>query len=105
MSGCNVIIIGGEGDLAFRKLYPAMCSLENEGLLPADLRIVSFGEATAYPHGGPAHQVLKADDMVLIDTGTSLHGYKSDIIDFQPGDEAGIKSVTFMTEGETLTGI
>ena len=41
--------------------------------------IVSFGEATAYPHGGPAHQVLKRGDMVLIDTGTSLHGYKSDI--------------------------
>lgn len=41
--------------------------------------IVSFGEATAYPHGGPAHQVLQDGDMVLIDTGTSLHGYKSDI--------------------------
>lgn len=41
--------------------------------------IVSFGEATAYPHGGGADQVLKRGDMVLIDTGTSLHGYKSDI--------------------------
>jgi glucose-6-phosphate 1-dehydrogenase len=43
MSGCNVIIIGGEGDLAFRKLYPAMWSLENEGLLADDVRIVCFG--------------------------------------------------------------
>ena len=43
MNGCNVIIIGGEGDLAFRKLYPAMCSLENEGLLADDVRIVCFG--------------------------------------------------------------
>lgn len=41
--------------------------------------IVSFGEATAYPHGGPDHQVLSAGDMVLIDTGTQLHGYNSDI--------------------------
>ena len=32
------------------------------------------------------------------------HGYKSDIIDFQPGDEAGIKSVTFMAEGENAFG-
>lgn len=46
---------------------------------PSTFCIVSFGEATAYPHGGPAHQVLEPNDMVLIDTGTSLHGYKSDI--------------------------
>ncbi len=32
------------------------------------------------------------------------HGYKSDIIDFQPGDEAGIKSVTFMAAGENAYG-
>ncbi len=32
------------------------------------------------------------------------HGYKSDIIDFQPGDEAGIKSVTFTAEGENAFG-
>ncbi len=32
------------------------------------------------------------------------HGYKSDIIDFQPGDEAGIKSVTFTAEGENAYG-
>ncbi len=31
-------------------------------------------------------------------------GYKSDIIDFQPGDEAGIKSVTFMAAGENAFG-
>ena len=32
------------------------------------------------------------------------HGYQSDIIDFQPGDEAGIKSVTFMAAGENAYG-
>ncbi len=32
------------------------------------------------------------------------HGYKSDIIDFQPGDEAGIKSVTFTAEGANAFG-
>lgn len=41
--------------------------------------IVSFGEATAYPHGGSADQVLADGDMILIDTGTTLHGYNSDI--------------------------
>lgn len=31
-------------------------------------------------------------------------GFKSDIIDFQPGDEAGIKSVTFTAKGEFAYG-
>jgi len=41
--------------------------------------LVYFGEATAYPHGVSAPQVLKDGDMVLIDTGCELEGYKSDI--------------------------
>lgn len=41
--------------------------------------IVLFGEATAYPHGVKNPQTLKAGDMVLIDTGCDLLGYKSDI--------------------------
>ena len=31
-------------------------------------------------------------------------GYKSELIDFQPGDEAGIKSVTFTADGENAFG-
>jgi len=42
-------------------------------------RIVLFGEPTAYPHGVPYPQSLAEDDMVLIDTGATLHGYNSDI--------------------------
>ncbi len=38
-----------------------------------------FGEATAYPHGVPYPQTLAEGDMVLIDTGTRLGGYHSDI--------------------------
>ena len=41
--------------------------------------IVLFGEATAYPHGVKNPQTLKDGDMVLIDTGCELQGYKSDI--------------------------
>ncbi len=41
--------------------------------------LVYFGEATAYPHGVSAPQVLKDGDVVLIDTGCELEGYKSDI--------------------------
>ena len=42
-------------------------------------KIVLFGEPTAYPHGVPYPQKLKENDMVLIDTGATLHGYNSDI--------------------------
>jgi len=40
---------------------------------------VQFGEASAYPHGVPGEQRLKADDLVLIDTGCRVQGYNSDI--------------------------
>ena len=41
--------------------------------------IVLFGEATAFPHGVKNPQTLKANDMVLIDTGCQVGGYISDI--------------------------
>ncbi|CAH2598940.1 Aminopeptidase P family protein [Rhodovastum atsumiense] len=40
---------------------------------------VQFGEATAYPHGVPYPQTLRPGDMVLIDMGALVHGYRSDI--------------------------
>ena len=41
--------------------------------------LVYFAQATAYPHGISGEQQLTEGDMVLIDTGCELHGYKSDI--------------------------
>ena len=41
--------------------------------------IVQFGHATAFPHGIPGVQHLRAGDLVLIDTGCSVEGYNSDI--------------------------
>lgn len=41
--------------------------------------IVLFDKATSFPHGVKDPQVLKANDLVLIDTGCKLHGYLSDI--------------------------
>ena len=46
---------------------------------PTAFCIVLFGEATAYPHGVPHGQTLNEGDMVLIDTGTTVEGYHSDI--------------------------
>ncbi len=39
----------------------------------------SFGEATAYPHGSSEPQYLKEGDMVLMDGGCGVHGYRADI--------------------------
>jgi len=41
--------------------------------------IVSFGEDTALPHGGEGDRALASGEVVLIDTGTTLDGYNSDI--------------------------
>ena len=41
--------------------------------------IVSFGEDTSLPHGGEGDRVLAEGDVVLIDTGTRIDGYSSDI--------------------------
>ena len=41
--------------------------------------IVLFDKATSFPHGVKDPQVLKTNDLVLIDTGCKLHGYLSDI--------------------------
>lgn len=40
---------------------------------------VQFGAATAYPHGVPYPQTLTEGDMVLVDLGGTLQGYRSDI--------------------------
>ena len=44
---------------------------------PWNLSLV--GPAAAYPHGDTAAQVLGRGDLLLVDTGGTLHGYQSDI--------------------------
>jgi len=41
--------------------------------------IVSFGGDTSLPHGGEGDRALAEGDVVLIDTGTRIDGYSSDI--------------------------
>ncbi|MDP1738751.1 MAG: Xaa-Pro peptidase family protein [Caulobacter sp.] len=51
--------------------------------------IVSFGEDTSLPHGGETDRALSQGDVVLIDTGTTLDGYNSDITRTYVFGEAG----------------
>ncbi|SJZ66761.1 M24 family metallopeptidase [Consotaella salsifontis] len=46
---------------------------------PSTFCIVSFGAATALPHGAEGDQVLEPDDPILVDTGTEIDGYQSDL--------------------------
>ncbi|SCX24019.1 Xaa-Pro dipeptidase [Agrobacterium rosae] len=41
--------------------------------------IVSFGKATSLPHGADGDQTLQDGDVILVDTGTRIDGYHSDI--------------------------
>lgn len=46
---------------------------------PPGAPLILFGEATAYPHGVGHPQTLKTGDMVLMDLGCFVGGYRSDI--------------------------
>ena len=46
---CNIVIVGGEGDLAFRKLYPALFSLHKENLLADCTKVIGFGRGKYTP--------------------------------------------------------
>ncbi len=38
-----------------------------------------FGPAASFPHGTTEDRTLREDDVVLVDTGGALHGYRSDV--------------------------
>ncbi|MGI9264773.1 MAG: M24 family metallopeptidase [Gammaproteobacteria bacterium] len=76
--------------------YKACIPLLEEGMSPADFIALtqqamtrlggpggriwcSFGAATAFPHGSSEPQYLQKGDMVLMDGGCNVHGYRSDI--------------------------
>ncbi|MCF3932705.1 Xaa-Pro peptidase family protein [Acuticoccus sp. M5D2P5] len=46
---------------------------------PPGMPLVLFGEASAYPHGVDYPQTLEEGDMVLLDLGAFVGGYRSDI--------------------------
>jgi Xaa-Pro dipeptidase len=46
---------------------------------PGGFALVLFGESSAYPHGLPKPRALEENQVVLIDGGTSVHDYQSDM--------------------------
>lgn len=45
MHCCDLLIIGGDGDLALRKLYPALYHLQETGCLPEGMKIVALARS------------------------------------------------------------
>src|SRR5438552_16019952 len=43
---CILVIFGGDGDLAWRKLLPAVYNLNVDGVLPSHFAVVCFGIAS-----------------------------------------------------------
>src|ERR1700676_5079722 len=43
---CVLVIFGGDGDLAWRKLLPAVYNLNKDGALPSHFAVVCFGIAS-----------------------------------------------------------
>jgi len=72
---------------SFKEMREGMTQGELSGVLSAEyakrgLRgwaLVLFGSNAAFPHGTKNSEVLFPGQLVLVDTGTSLHGYQSDI--------------------------
>jgi Xaa-Pro dipeptidase len=73
---------------ACKKTLATMASirkLARVGMTESDLAqrigggLVQFGKSSALPHGGPSKRKLKRPDVILVDTGTTVDGYWSDL--------------------------
>ena len=73
--------------LSFKEMREGMTQGELSGVLSAEyakrgLRgwaLVLFGPNAAFPHGTKNTELLSPGQLVLVDTGTSFHGYQSDM--------------------------
>ena len=72
---------------SFKQMNQGMTQGELSGVISSEnakrgLRgwaLVLFGPNAAFPHGTKNPEVLSPGQLVLVDTGTNLHGYQSDI--------------------------
>jgi Xaa-Pro dipeptidase len=94
-SPAEIALMQRANDITLRAIGAALQTL-HEGMTQNDLEsrvgaattalggrydgaLVSFGAATAFPHGSRELQRLRAGDFVLIDAGCTIDGYTSDI--------------------------
>jgi glucose-6-phosphate 1-dehydrogenase len=56
---CQLVIFGGTGDLAWRKLLPAVYNLALDGVLPSHFAVTSFGLPAEGPTQGDADEYIR----------------------------------------------
>ncbi|AIF99717.1 M24 family metallopeptidase [Alteromonas australica] len=75
-------------EYVFSQLKEGMSQADVKGLMNAAQRklggsgtwcLALFNDASAYPHGTNAKQVIQEGSVILLDSGCSVHGYQSDI--------------------------
>lgn len=75
-------------EAGFEKMRTGMTERELSSIITSELRAgggetgfagVLFGERAAMPHGRPSERELKPGDCVLVDMGTKIHSYSSDL--------------------------
>src|SRR3954451_899918 len=58
---CLLVIFGGDGDLAWRKLLPAVYNLNVDGVLPSHFAVVCFGlPSTTGAEGADPDEYIRA---------------------------------------------
>lgn len=75
-------------DYVFSQLKEGMSQADVKGLMNRAQQqlggsgtwcLALFNDASAYPHGTNAQQVIQEGSVILLDSGCSVHGYQSDI--------------------------
>jgi len=75
-------------EAGFERLHTGMTEKQLAAVISSELQAkggeagfagVLFGERAALPHGRPGDRELKPGDGVLVDMGTKIHGYSSDL--------------------------
>ena len=75
-------------EAGFERLHTGTTEMELAGIITAEIRAngggagyagVLFGGRAALPHGRPGERGLEPGDCVLVDMGTKIHGYSSDL--------------------------
>ncbi len=75
-------------EAGFERMHSGITEMELAGIITAEIRSngggagyagVLFGERAALPHGRPGERGLEPGDCVLVDMGTKVHGYSSDL--------------------------
>src|SRR3954463_14120859 len=64
---CQLVIFGAAGDLAWRKLLPAVYNLNVDGDLPSHFAVVGFGLPTEGPIEGDPDEYLRARSKIGIE--------------------------------------